>query len=546
MSYSGLLGQSAGAKSRPLALSSGINLQTRFYQSSDSIPRQNAFSYSISGSPSISLFGYAVPLRFIFSNQQSRFHQPFNQFGISPTFKWAKVYLGYNNIRFSDYSLNARRMLGAGFDLNPGLLRVGFVYGRFQKAVPADFSISEDDEFLLKRPTPSFKQTGFAAKLGIGTENNYFDLIFMKIGDRENSINFQADSTIVPQENAVVAIKSKVTLKQGITWDLDVGLSALTRNTLADTLSLDYGIAGKIGEIIFSPTESSSIALAGNTGISWSTDVSRLSLNYRRIDPGYRTLASYFFQSDLEEYTIGGMLRFWENRIIVNSRVGWLSDNIYDLESGKSKRGIYAFNIHFRPGEVFSLSSSYSNFGLQREQQQSVSFIDTLRIKQVSQSLNISPVIRFGTEMLQHQLLLSFNHTQLRDLNNVMTGSGNNQNSMYRLGYSLIVPSKWIFSPQFMYNKFSSSLNAVKRYTTGMSVQKLFEKSSARVQLQGNYNLDYVDEVQNRSSLVLGMTGSLPLFDGHNIQAQVNWLRRSDDEQHRTEFFSTISYSLRF
>src|SRR5690606_3239673 len=118
---------------KPVRFSSGISLQTSFYSVNEIPYRRQPFNWSISGTPVLEVYGLSLPFSFYFSNQQLTFQQPFNQFGISPRYKWITTHLGYSSVRFSDYTMAGRRFLGAGVELNPGKLRFGLVYGRFQK-----------------------------------------------------------------------------------------------------------------------------------------------------------------------------------------------------------------------------------------------------------------------------------------------------------------------------------------------------------------------------------------------------------------------------
>ncbi len=538
--------QSSSNKIKPVTLSSGLTLQARFYQTNTSALRQSPFAFVISGTPRISIYGYDIPLRFVFSNQQSQFHQPFNQFGLAPQIKWAKFYLGHNNIRFSDHTLNGRKVLGAGFELRPGLLRLGFIYGRFQKAIAEDLvPNSDEDAFLIRRPRPTFEQRGFAAKVGYGSENNFIDLILVKIHDRPESIVAPEASDIKPQENLVLGVLSKVTLFNKITWDLDVGLSAFTQNTQSDTISINHGLASKLTKL-FVPRESTSLHLAGKTGIHWASKGGRLGLQYRRVDPGYRTLAAYFFQSDLEEYSATGLLRLAKNTIVMNGKVGWLRNNIYELSNAKSTRGIAILSLQWRPNDLFQLSSSYSNYGLQRDAFQQISLVDSFRIKQVSRSIHISPAFHFGNTTMRHQFQITYHLSQLSDLAPFPQTINENRNTLWRIAYTFTRPQKIMLTPQFLYNQIQSRDQSLHRLTIGLAYRQFFKNSQASLGLQGNVFRDMSDGNLVRQGSLLSMQGTIPITDEHSIQVQTRWLHSASDAQRRSEFFTTLSYALSF
>src|SRR5687767_2715688 len=92
-----------GAK--PVAFSGGLNVTSIFYNAKGIPNRYLPFNYVITGSPVLSIYGFQVPVTFTIGKQQSSFTQPFNQFGLSPTYKWVTLHAGYRNLFFSPYTL---------------------------------------------------------------------------------------------------------------------------------------------------------------------------------------------------------------------------------------------------------------------------------------------------------------------------------------------------------------------------------------------------------------------------------------------------------
>src|SRR5690606_34542662 len=74
-------------QAKPITLNGSIEARTLFYNASGIQNRREPFSYVLSGSPTVSLYGWQVPLSFSYSKEQKSFRQPFNQFGMSPTYK---------------------------------------------------------------------------------------------------------------------------------------------------------------------------------------------------------------------------------------------------------------------------------------------------------------------------------------------------------------------------------------------------------------------------------------------------------------------------
>ena len=87
----GLRGQELSAlkDQKPLAVSGSLGLTSSFYGVSGISERQSPFSYGINAHATLSLYGISMPFSFTWYNhtKKGNFYQPFNQFGISPTWK---------------------------------------------------------------------------------------------------------------------------------------------------------------------------------------------------------------------------------------------------------------------------------------------------------------------------------------------------------------------------------------------------------------------------------------------------------------------------
>ena len=105
---------------KPISIRRSLSAGLTYYHGDGITNRRHPFSWYLSGAPVITVYGVVMPVSLVVREQESRFSQPFNQYGVSPYYKWAKLHLGYRNIRFSNYTLGRANFLGAGVELNPG------------------------------------------------------------------------------------------------------------------------------------------------------------------------------------------------------------------------------------------------------------------------------------------------------------------------------------------------------------------------------------------------------------------------------------------
>lgn len=126
--------------------------------------RRDPYSYFLSGNLNFDLYGWSVPLSFTYSNQNLGYQQPFNQYGIHPTYKWATLHLGYSSMNFSPYTLSGHVFKGIGVELRPeGKFSYSAMYGRLQRAVELDTLIDLSD--TQQSAQPAFRRMGYGFKV---------------------------------------------------------------------------------------------------------------------------------------------------------------------------------------------------------------------------------------------------------------------------------------------------------------------------------------------------------------------------------------------
>lgn len=375
---------------KPVSLRGNLNVQLEYYKASGIDPRKKDFSWLIAGSPVLEVYGVQIPFSFLFSNFENRFYQPFNQFGISPYYKWAKLHLGYRNINWSPYTLAGHRMLGAGVELTPKNFRIGFMYGQLRRSASIDSAMNANP-FKI-RPTPTFKRVGYAAKLGYGNNNNYIDLIYFHGEDKENSLATNLKDSIQPAENTTVGISFKLKLAKNLSWKTDVGFSAYTinRNDEKDTTDENKSVE-KIMQLFAEDKLSTRYYFAGETRIGYRLRKWGADVVYKRIEPDYKSMGAYFFQSDLQEYSLGTYLRLDSGRLNISGNLGFQQDNLKKQKSATSKRFIGSANISYIPSPKFGVIANYSNFGI--TQNPLLTAPATLLFKQVNNSIMLMPFL---------------------------------------------------------------------------------------------------------------------------------------------------------
>jgi hypothetical protein len=399
----------------PVQFNAGLQAQAGFYSVSGIDPRRTPFFWAISGTPTATIQGVQLPFMVMISDQQRDFQQPFNQFGLSPYYKWAKVHLGYRDVSFSKFSLAGYRALMAGVELNPGKFRFGFVYARFRKAVEEDTLATYDPtHYISSVPVPSYKRTGYAVKIGVGTEDEHVDLVLLRAQDDESSIRRPVKARLAPEENLVLGLVGKVKVTEKLRWEFDLAGSAFTRDmTSPETLGDQSTITNAVNSV-FIPRTSTQGLMALETGLAFRSKRARYKLVYRRVDPDFKSMGAYYFQTDVEQITGTAASTFFKNKLSANLTLGWQHNNLKKLRTATARRIIGNLGLNYTSAKVFGFMVNYTNFGI-TQQPIRPSLGDTALLEQVSQNLLLQPRLQFTRANGGHLVSYTFNYFALSD-----------------------------------------------------------------------------------------------------------------------------------
>ncbi len=97
------------SENEPITLSGGFGLNQVLFYTKDTFSVKEPYTYVLNGNLNATIYGIiSCPISFTYSNYGDNFSHPFNfnQFGMQPSYKWLKTYIGYNSMNFSPYTLS--------------------------------------------------------------------------------------------------------------------------------------------------------------------------------------------------------------------------------------------------------------------------------------------------------------------------------------------------------------------------------------------------------------------------------------------------------
>jgi hypothetical protein len=515
----------ADIKNQPTAkLTGSWTTSATGYASSGINARRVPFSWFTTANLNVNIKGFDLPFSFTLTEQQRDFRQPFNQFGISPKYKNVQLHLGWRNLQYSNYTLNGFQFLGAAAEVIIKKFSFGGMYGRFLKAVAED-SAKTISNSGSQVPLAAYDRIAYAGHIGFGTQSSFVKLIFLKGDDKEGSLKTKPEKTIVaPAENTVVGVKSKLTVAKKIVWEADAAISAYTRDKRAKDYPIENESALKSLSSVFKPKLSSSYYYAFETALGYNEKQYGIKLKYQQILPDYKSMGTYFMQTDVDRKTLEGRWNNAKNTIGLNGSIGFEKDNLANKKAATSKRNIGSFSASYNPNQKFGVQAGYTTYGItQTPGLKSIS--DTVRLDQVNKSIFLTPRYTLISPKLVQTFVLSLNNQTLNDKNQF--NSQNFEMDVMSATFSYVatlIKSGYSFDASPFYISSKTSAGTTNNFGGNIGVTKSFFANKLTNSISGSYSVNEFNKEDNGYTLQARANSGYRINKHHRLQLQLVFL----------------------
>ena len=534
------------ASQKPVTISGTVDLRAIGYNSKGISPRRSPLSWVISGSPTISLYGIRIPVSFTFTEQERSFSQPFNQFGLSPTYKWITVHGGYRNISFSPYTLAGHTMLGGGVELNPGKFRFGLMTGRLNRATTVDTTTG------ALRPY-SFSRYGTAVKVGYGTESSFIDLSFLQAKDHEKALIPGSDLPAVrPAANSVLGTSFKVTILEHFQVFGDGGLSVFTRDSnsdLAVEIDSTQKFLRRIADVL-KVNSTTEYYLAYNGGAGYTSKHFSLKLIYKYVDPNFQSMGAYFFQDDLRNITLNPSFNALNGKLRFTGSFGIQKDNVKKQKAATTSRIIGLGNVSWDITDKLGLDANYANYTSNAEP--TVTMVENrYLLAQTNSNVSVTPRLILPGKTMTQVVILSYNLSSLKDLNKDTLQAANILSQVVFLNHNLTLNSLAVtINSGVNYTSNELSAGTIRNYSANLGFSKSFLKNKLALSSSNSY---IVTKPMQGNGRIWNLGGNLAYMPvkGHRfalrVNAMDNSLTYSDREPIRySELTGELGYTFNF
>lgn len=518
------IGQLAAQK--PVRLSGGIDLRGIFYQMDGMAPRRKPFSWIASGNVNIGLYGFDIPLSFTISEQDRRFSQPFNQFGLSPRYKWLTLHGGYRNVSFSPYTLDGHTLLGGGVELNPGKFHFGVMYGRLNRATTIDTSTGAIQPF-------SFSRKGLAMKIGYGTESGFITLSVLRAKDDSTSVEVDplTKQVVTPAANTAASLAGHIQFLKKFFVEGDGGVSVYTNDIGNQSAVPGSNKWVEKANNIMPINATTEFYLAYRGAAGFTGQVFSLKLEYRYVDPQFRSMGVYYFNNDLTSLTVSPAVNLLKGRLRFNGSIGRQKDNVRSQKEATTTRTIGMANLGWDITSRLGLDASFANYA-SNSRPTVVLIQNKYLLAQNNNNFSVLPRYVYTNTRHAHVVMASYNRAMLTDENTDTKTFNTITTDIFFVNYTFSLVGKGL-SMTAGFNRANNKLPVADFTNTGFttSVARNWAKIKLNTSLSGAFttsksdagstnimnltlNSSYQPGLHHRVSLRYVLLGSKPSFTG--------------------------------
>ncbi|MCC6600355.1 MAG: hypothetical protein IT223_06735 [Crocinitomicaceae bacterium] len=511
-------------------LSGGIRAEAGYlWQSNNNYSSRPPFIGNIYADPRLSYGKFTISSLIQLGTLADQYKQAFNRIGISPQYKWITVHLGHRYYNYSPYSANGRTIWGAGIDLMPGKFRFSAFYGNLRRetSVPS----GNVTEFS------SFARRSMGVRIGAGRPSNHADLIVIKSADDTSRFSPEnIHSYPAPQENAVIAITSRQRIAKRFYLSLDGSLSALTRDTRKDTITIDESFPLKKELLSFyHPRYSSQYFTAAAFALEYRLKDHSVGVTYERIDPDYTSLSALTIQNDRIKAGINTRLNFLQNRLSIVAGAGDEKNNIIQHRKATTTKTMGNISVMYRTVEKFSGNLSYHLFRLRQASEATLLSHSTTHNFQAGGNWQLP-----GSRRVISAITVGSRQNRI-------TGSRDYANVFARGSYDFIFRKKQRIAPElgvgiFQYGAANNSI----RINPSARIYNATTRSPLSWTISAGSNLTY-SASRLRGAVIFTGTGlGYLLKKKHQLNLRANFSANLYSVLAYQEFRADFSYSYRF
>ncbi len=531
-------------KDQSLGLGGGISLMNNFYGSNNIDPRRDQLQWLANVNLNLNFLGIDAPFSLSFSDGNQQFGLPSYAFtGISPTYKWAKAHIGDRNMYFSKYTLSGNNFRGGGLELTPGGFTFKAMYGQLVRANAEDLNSRQ-------AINPAYRRMGWSVLSGYQGGGFDVNFILFSAEDDPQSIADPIEYDVTPASNIVSSLSAKKSFNNKIILDAELARSAFNSDVRAPLSSQFSGVQNTLFGL-FKANETARFGNALNTGLSYNAKKFLIRLQYEKIDRGFKTLGSLFFNTDLIHYTTSVSTSLLKNKLNISARGGLEQTNVNDLTKPTNNRFVGSINLAYAPSKKLNFASSYSNFNNAtkiRAKEDPAVFIDSLFLAQLTQSASFSAAYKVGQEYNPSSLSAVYSYQNANSIKNdeVIADAEAIFSNVILIFSQQLTDANMNWSASFNYNNSNFAGNSTNTFSPTGTISKSFFNNQWNNTFRCTYNHVMVESGNTSQVVNLSLVSGWNIAKNQNLNLSISYINRANSGGQGVGDFSEVYGNVRY
>lgn len=500
--------------------------------------RRDPFFWQLNASLNVTAVNVGIPITLRLTQQERSFTQPFNQYGLSPKYKAFTVHIGYRSMKFSEFSLSGNQFMGVGIEVAPkdAFVSGKILVGRFARAVDGYY---QDGTVI---GTPSYERWGYGSQITLGKKNKNLGIQVFKAKDDIHSIqNFTDDATVKPGDNLVFGATTHQRITKKLTLDAEIDWSAFTSDTrIPETVLEGYSYLNNLGSLLYANT-TSTFNKAMYAKLKYKKKKLGLKLNYRRIDPEYKTMGSVYLNNDFEDITAGASYQFLNKKLNTNVSGGFQRNNLNNDKASEMARLISSIGVNYTPNQTWNFSSTFSNFNSQ-SQMTLINSFDTIRYAQITKNAGLQIVRNTIKDSKRIGITtgLNFQNAKINGETNTVF-----YNAQLGIQYG-ITKTKTNFSFNISANKNIAQGIETTAIGPSLSIGKVINKNKISLGYIASFLKSFTASYSDGFIINNKISAKYKIDKHHAIMSNISLIRRESLAKSYTETVASIGYNFVF
>jgi hypothetical protein len=384
---------------------------------------------------------------------------------------------------------------------------------------------------------PQFKRRGFAVKIGVGNESNFFDFIFLKANDVAGSIPTISDSLnqldYNASENALFGImSSQAMFKKKLVWQLDASVSGYTRNTASELLDIGTGLV--------------TYAWTTHTNLTYKADNFSLGFDYNRIQPEFQSMGIDYIVNDQQRFALNQSFSLKKGKVALAFSQLYQHDNLNNRKAAKTNRTGLTASVSLNPSQKFGIAFAYNNF-LVFQQKGLKEINDSTKLLMLQQTLTVSPRYTIINTKFVHNVFSAITFARLDDMNKVTSRFTQNNTLNTSVGYAMShLASNLSFAPSINILYTKTSLFELLNVGPTVSISKTWWQGKINTSLATTYTASRQNKIWN-SQTINGTIGlGYRINSHHDLRLNNTLMYTVFTQSTSNEFRGDLTYEYTF